>query len=1331
MTPVLLALALAAGATDAPRQTYIVELEQPAAAVEFSRQAAKSHNAAPQLDAADPALRQYVAGLDRERAVVLQSLAGVGKQAATPRFVYRYALNGFAIELDADQAQALERTPGVRAVQVEGRHTLLTFGSADFVGASAAWNAPGGASGSRGEGVVVGVIDSGANYAHRAFSGTDGDGYRHVNPRGRYYGICAPPTNIAACNDKRIGVYDFTSATGNGADTDGHGSHVSAIAVGSPRPFTFSGPTNIVTRMTGVAPRANLISYKVVGGGTAGDSAVIMALEQAVLDQVDVISWSLGYAPTDPWAALAGVDDTASAKAVTNVVRAGIAFAASAGNNGPGARLGGSAALPWVASVGSSNTDRLLGTSLTGLTGNLPAPQPQFPGAGISAGYGPARIVLGAQFGSAECATGSDPDPDASGISNPFVGRVFNGEIVVCAGGFHSHASKVVNAKLAGAGGVILVNSAAVGDSLVAAAYQLPTVQIGHAAGQQLSAWVTASGASANGSISAYAVQQSPSFGPVLSSFSSHGPDLGRIFMLRPSLTAPGQAIWSASHEGNNEVTKSGTSMAAPHVAGMLALLRQARRTENPHVLISALELTAESSVRINPSGRAATPIEQGAGSARVDRALQAGLVLPLTMADFDRENPRNGGDPARLNTAALFDESCIDTCTFTRTVRAWRAGSYAVTASIDAGASIAVSPTAFTLAAGAEQSLTITVDVSDARWYERFAFGAVNLVASDPSIPVSRMTVSARKPLASYPASLDFEIAADRGRIDVPMTGRAAGGEIRYRVQGPVAATRVTPALAPGARIAYWTQLTSPGEVRAQITDSTARDWDLYVGRDLDGDRQIDTGETQCASLGLANTEECRLTNQPAGDYFVLVLAFGSPNASDTGTVHFAAMPNLSTVEKRGHATGPSRLKLDQAFNMRLGYELGGLKSGERAYGAVQLVRGHDAGVFAELPLTLRRTTATPPAAFYLPTDESRRFLVPAGSNLDHLVVDVPAGATSLTVELRGTEGDASLYLAKAPTNDVGLTLPAAPAPSAAAASVDVAGSNETLTLAAPQLTPGRWYVVARNPGADAISVELTARLTGSESTGFAYEIWYNPARDGSGLFFSRAGNAAQMVWYTYDDAGQPTWYLAFPDGLTGNNGAVTTDLFRYVWAAGAAHGTRVGRATLTRQSGRLLYSWEVDGQSGSEPMSLLANSACVSGAPGAAFDPSGLWYEPARSGYGANVFSRPEVDFVVLYLYGDDGRARWVLGQNPVFGSAPLTLYQYAGYCPSCAATAVTRQAVGTFTRSFDATPVGGAELSGRWSIAANFVAPLAGAWSAENTATQLLTARKVCTP
>lgn len=1325
----LLALATSAASTGTPgRRTYIVELERPAAAVEFSREGAKSQGAPVRLDPSEPALRRYVGELDHERTAVLGTLSASLKRRATPRFEYRYAFNGFAIELAAQEARDLARAPGVRSVQVEKTHTLLTFGTPDMVGATAAWNSPG--SNTRGEGMVIGVIDSGTNYAHPAFAATDVDGYRHGNPRGRYYGICAPPRNAPACNDKRIGVYDFSDPAGTGGDTDGHGSHVSSIALGNARAHTASGGAagSVATRLSGIAPRANLISYKVDGDGSVTDSSVIMALEQAILDQVDVVSYSLGYAPADPWTALQGVSQDPSNVAVTNVVRAGIAFAAAAGNDGPNTRFGGPASLPWVATVGSTTRDRAFGPALTGLTGSVSPPVPQFAGAGISTPYGPARIVLGAQFGSAECAIGSDPDLNATGISSPFAGRVFNGEIVVCDRGFHSRAAKVVNAKNAGAGGVILVNSQDQGDTYVSDAYQLPTMQIGFAAGQQLKAWVTASAGSASGRIGSYQLLQSNAFGPILSTFSSSGPDLGRIFMLRPSLTAPGQATLAASHQTTLEVAFSGTSMSTPHVAGMLALLRQGRRNETPMTLMSALELTADPGVRVNPAGRMATSIEQGAGSARIDRALQAGLVLPLTMVDFERENPRTGGDPSRLNSAALYDESCNGGCTFTRRVRAWRAGTYNASASIEAGAAIAVSPATFTLAVGQEQALTIDVDVNDPRFFERFAFGAVDVVATDASIPASRMTVSVRKPLASYPAALDFAIGADRGYIDVPMTGRSNDGEIRFRVNGPVAATRATPSLAPQASAFYWLDLASNGEVRAEITESTAGDWDLYVGVDRNNNQIADSDEYLCQSISIISVEDCRVSGAAPGRYFVRVYSYGSPNANDTGVVHFAAIPNDAGGNRRGHATGPARLALDQAFTMRLGFDVGGMHANDRAYGSVDLLRGDDGSAFAALPLLLRRTAVATPRDFYLPPGQTRRLLLPAGGDFDNMVIDVPAGAASLTVEMRGSEGNAGLYLAKAPSADIGRSLPTAPPIAAAAVSADGPDSNETLLLSAPQLTPGRWYVVARNPGSSAVAVDLTARITGAETSPFAFEVWYNPARDGHGLFFTRAGNSAQMVWYTYDDAGQPIWYLAFPDGITGTEGAVSSDLFRYVWAGGEAHGTRVGRVTLTRQSGRLVFTWEVDGLSGSEPMQLLTSSACV-GASGSAFDPSGLWFEPARSGYGANIFTRPEVDFVVLYIYGADGRARWVLGQNPAFGNSPLALYQYSGFCPGCATVPVSRRDAGIFSRTFDASS--GSGVSGHWTISANFLSPLAGAWTANNVPTQLLTNRKACNP
>jgi subtilisin family serine protease len=1218
----------------------------------------------------------------------------------------------------------------VRAVMPDRIQYPDTYGSTATVGATVAWEMPPTASGARGEGIVIGVIDTGIHHGHAAFAATDADGYTHVNPRGRFYGVCAQPANAAYCNSKRIGVYDFSATPSFGADTDGHGTHTAGIALGNVRAYNLpAGASSIATRLAGVAPRANLIVYR-AGAENFSESSLVMAVDQAIADGVHVLSWSIGGTKVDPWSALAGESESASARAVTNAVRAGIAFAASAGNNGPGYGFTAYAALPWVAAVGNTTADRRAGPAVGEFSGSLAPPAATLAGAGLGSPFGPASIVLGEQFGSPGCAQGSDPDNSATGVSNPWSSRVFNGEIVVCVRGFHSRAAKVANVQRAGGGGVILVNNAEFAERLVTDAYVLPAVNLGQTQGEQLIAWVRASQGSARGRLLAPELRQSSAYGPFLSDSSSTGPDLRRIGMLRPTLSAPGSSIYSAAISAANEAPLSGTSMAAPHVAGMFALLRQRYPGENPLVLMSALETTADPGVRANGGALAATPVEMGAGLARIDRALSAGLVLPLSMADYERENPRSGGDPARLNTAALYDESCLESCTFTRRVRAWRSGSWTATVDAPANATITVQPASFSLAAGAEQELTIQVDNRHASWGERFLYGGVTLTANDPTIPASRLTVAVRKPLMVYPAKQAASIDRERGSVDVPVTGASPNGDVIASVRGPVIATRQTPTLAPGASAVYRMQLAAGSELRAEISGSTATDWDLFVGIDRNGNQVPEDSEVLCRSVSAISVEECRLADLPAGNYYVQILSYASANPSDTGTVHYAGFAATEGVNRSGHATLPPRPGLDQAATVRVAYDLGGIQVGERGYASVILRRGSDGSSFGEIPLVLERTAVSQEPAEYLPVGETRKVLLPAGAARERIVVDVPAGATQLQLSMHGLEGNADLYLVRATDNGIGDSLPLAPPISSAAATAAGPTASETITLSAPQLTPGRWYVVPRNQSSVPIAVELRAEVVATAPAAFTYGVYYNGARDGHGVFFTRAGSAAQLVWYTYDEDGQPVWYLGFPDALAADQMVINTDLYRYTWVNGSAHGTRVGRATLTRQDGRLVYSWEVDGRSGSEPMTLLANSACVARSGAGPVDIGGLWYEPARSGYGANLLALPGVELAVFYLYAGDGRARWVLGQDSTFG-APMTMYQYRGFCPACGAVPTTRVAAGDYARTLDPAAPGGSGAASRWSLAVNLATPLAGSWTAADVPVQMLTTPRACTP
>ena len=100
--------------------------------------------------------------------------------------------------------------------------------------------------GSKGEGVIVGVLDTGINPANPSFADVvpvedGGDGYDHTNPLGAgiYKGVCDPanPKYIAdwGCNDKLIGYWDFDVANNNDGnyDDDGHGSHTASTAAGN------------------------------------------------------------------------------------------------------------------------------------------------------------------------------------------------------------------------------------------------------------------------------------------------------------------------------------------------------------------------------------------------------------------------------------------------------------------------------------------------------------------------------------------------------------------------------------------------------------------------------------------------------------------------------------------------------------------------------------------------------------------------------------------------------------------------------------------------------------------------------------------------------------------------------------------------------------------------------------------------------------------------------------------------------------------------------------------------------------------------------------------
>jgi len=704
------------------------------------------------LDVRSSAVRAYRSYLSHRQDTLLDRVETRIGHLPDVQFRYDAALNGVALRLTAEEASRVAALPGVARVVRDELRYLQTDNGPPWIGAPGIWSgtATGSAAGTKGEGVVVGVIDTGINTDHPSFADVGAvDGYNHTNPRGRFYGTCNAVTGAPFCNDKLIGLYDFTGAPPlTGEDGNGHGSHTASTAAGNVLNARLVAPTyTLERRISGVAPHANVIAYRAcqeltgaAGLGSCLLTALVAAINQAILDEVDVINYSIGGGSADPWT-------DADALAFLNARRAGIFVSASAGNSGPGAStIGSPADAPWLLSVGASTHDRRVVNALVGMAGGGGTPPGDIEGKSLTSGFGPARIVYAGDYGSPLCGSGTAA-ADGSAAVNPFAPGTFSGEIVVCDRGTYGRVEKAQNVMEGGAGGFVLANDLANGGSLTGDAYPIPGVHISYQNGVALKAWL-ASGSGHTGSIRGTTLDIAPANGDVTASFSSRGPNPASGDLLKPDVTAPGVDILAAFHDGAGAHPQfgiiSGTSMSSPHAAGAAALLVGLHPTWTPDEVRSALMTTAKTQdVRKEDGATPADPFDMGAGRIDLSLAGNAGLVLDETPADYVAANPSAGGDPRTLNLPSMADNACDGFCSWTRTVKNVRNSAVTWTASATAspGVTITVAPRTFTLAAGASRTIIVTADVSDAA-SESWHFGRVDLTNAS-SVPAAHLPVA------------------------------------------------------------------------------------------------------------------------------------------------------------------------------------------------------------------------------------------------------------------------------------------------------------------------------------------------------------------------------------------------------------------------------------------------------------------------------------------------------------------------------------------------------------------------------------------------------------
>ena len=551
------------------------------------------------VDTDSSAVEEYQEHLQQQREET-QDAAGIDE--AQVLNTYDFVLVGFSAALTPEEAERLRVQKGVISVTRDELRQLHTDTSGDFLdltGRGGAYD-----NGLNGEGVVVGIIDTGIWPEHPSFA----DDGSYDSP-----GIDVPcelgdtahnPEDLEFdCNNKLLGARDmrtlYNALIGpelynSARDADGHGSHTAGTAAGNEdvRAEIFGIRRG---RISGIAPRAHIIAYKGCGdqGCFGGDLAD--AIDQAVADGVDVINYSIGS--NSP--GLTGPDDIAFLLAAD----AGVHVATSNGNSGPGASTVGSpASVPWLTSVGASHHSRMFRGSVRLANGD------RYFGASVTDGVSGSPLVDGAALGNESC--------DPSGTFDPAP----VGQIVLCKGAV-GRAAKSHAVLDAGGVGMILYNDAA-HQTLPSDNHYLPTVHVTNADGLEIKEYIAEEGEDARARLTkGVAVKRKNA--PYMAYFSSRGPvgSPASSDIIKPDVTAPGVQILAANSpaegfDAPGELFQAiqGTSMSSPHVAGLLALLDQAHPDWSPAAAKSALMTTAYQDVFKEDQVTPADPFDMGAG---------------------------------------------------------------------------------------------------------------------------------------------------------------------------------------------------------------------------------------------------------------------------------------------------------------------------------------------------------------------------------------------------------------------------------------------------------------------------------------------------------------------------------------------------------------------------------------------------------------------------------------------------------------------------------------------------------------------------------------------
>jgi len=410
----------------------------------------------------------------------------------------------------------------------------------------------------------------------------------------------------------------------------------------------------------------------------------------------------------------------------------------------------------------------------------------------------------------------------------------------------------------------------------------------------------------------------------------------------------------------------SGTSMSSPHAAGAAALVRAVHRTWTPAEVQSALMTTAHTGVRDDDGVKPADAFDMGAGRIDLTKAARAGLTLDVPVDAFAAADPAAGGDPTSLNLASLAFAGCEGTCSWTRTVKS-RAGQTTTWRAKTTGGPralrLTVSPSSFTLAPGATQTITVTADVSKLA-LGQWLHAALHLEPEGGAVAATRMPIAIRtgelqNVEAESTGTSGSTTATVVSRVDVKDLQTVVSGLTKGVTANELLVQDPTPLDPYDAEVGTFTVLVEvPAGARllaAEIVDTTSLDLDLFVGIDENGDGVAQESEEVCSSASDTAFESCTLSSPAGGTYWVMVqnwLGFGIDEVElATAVVGGTDAGNLTV-------SGPKSVKAGEPFQVTLSWNEPSMAVDDTWFGLVELGsdRKHPNNA-KSLFVTLRRT--------------------------------------------------------------------------------------------------------------------------------------------------------------------------------------------------------------------------------------------------------------------------------------------------------------------------------------------------------------------------------------